>query len=292
MRTPQRRWIQRDGLRLCAVEWPGVEPAIVFAHGNGFHARCWDAVIAHLPDRRCVALDLRGHGLSGAPVLPVHWPDFGADVIAATREIVGQQAIGVGHSLGGHAITLAAALVPHAFAALLLLDPVILPRDAYGHIAVQVDFVERRRNRWSSPQEMFERFKTRPPFQAWQPEVLRDYCEHGLRPAPDGNGFVLACAPETEASIYTMGSAADADIYTEIAHVHAPVCVIRSGHSMRDAGGLLGSPTAPNLAAHFPSGCDIVASGNSHFIPMESPQQVATWVEELTARYNPSLKQS
>ena len=58
---------------------------------------------------------------------------------------------------------------------------------------------------------MFERFHKRPPFDLWQPQVLRDYCEYGL--LPDGDGFVLACPPEIEASIYQHSNAPDSNLY-------------------------------------------------------------------------------
>ena len=42
---------------------------------------------------------------------------------------------------------------------------------------------------------MRDAFATRSPYSLWRPEVLDDYCRHGLLPADDGDGFVLACPP-------------------------------------------------------------------------------------------------
>ena len=81
--------------------------------------------------RRCIAFDARGHGRSSKPSPPYAWRDFGADAAALAESLQLEGAVGVGHSLGGHAITLAAALCPGAFAGLVLLDPVIRPKDRY-----------------------------------------------------------------------------------------------------------------------------------------------------------------
>src|ERR1700693_6245686 len=60
-------------------------------------------------------------------------------------------------------------------AALLLLDPVIRKRNEYTGPWTQAQYVAKRRNRWASPQEMFERFEKRQPFQAWDRNVVRGY---------------------------------------------------------------------------------------------------------------------
>src|SRR5712692_1741421 len=188
-----------NGVELAVWEWAGEGPPILFCHATGFHARCWDQVIAHLPGRRCFALDFRGHGRSSKPAPPYLWREFGEDVAALATALGLSGAVGVGHSMGGHAVTLAASLKPDAFSTLLLLDPVIRGKQAYTGPWQEAHFVAKRRNRWASPQEMFDRFKDRAPFETWDRAVLRDYCEYGLE--PDGDGFVLACPPAIEASI-------------------------------------------------------------------------------------------
>ena len=52
-----------DGFRLAVHEWPGEGastslPTVVFLHGTGFHARCWDRIIVELPRSiRCLSID-------------------------------------------------------------------------------------------------------------------------------------------------------------------------------------------------------------------------------------------
>ncbi|MCC6381376.1 MAG: alpha/beta hydrolase [Dehalococcoidia bacterium] len=284
MIEPLARRIPGDGVTLQVYEWPGEDPPILLVHATGFHARCWDQVVARLPGRRVVALDMRGHGLSEKPEPPYSWRSFGGDVAAVCRALGLRGAIGVGHSKGGHAVTLAAALAPGTFTSLLLIDPVILePRLYRGRPQGGEHFAARRRDRWASPAEMFDRFRSRPPFATWEPAVLRDYCDYGLVPAPDGDGYVLACPPRIEAAVYTSGGS-DADIYDEIAAIDIPVRIIRARQREAGApGDMSRSPTYPGLVRHFPNAEDLYLPDYSHFIPMEAPTFVAGQVLERIA---------
>ena len=246
---PVERRLTANGVELALFEWPGEDPPVLFCHATGFHARCWDQVISHLPGRHCFALDSRGHGRSSKPAPPYSWRNVGEDVAHVAGNLGLSGAIGVGHSMGGHAVTLAAALAPSAFSELLLLDPVIRPEAEYVGPWQQAQFVAKRRNRWSSPQEMFERFEKRPPFDTWDRAVLRDYCEYGL--LPDGDGYVLACPPEIEAAIYENSPAPESNIYPEIATIKIPVQVVRAGKLLDPGNFMAASPTAPNLASRF-----------------------------------------
>ncbi|HEX6030819.1 MAG TPA: alpha/beta hydrolase [Tepidiformaceae bacterium] len=281
MPQPTESRLHVNGLDLAVFEWPGDGTPVFFAHATGFHARCWDQVIARLPGRRCIAIDLRGHGRSDKPAPPYVWRSFGEDVAAVARQLAFDGYIAVGHSKGGHAITLAAALEPGIFSRLILIDPVIMAREMYGRAPMEEHFAARRRNHWASPGEMFERFRDRPPFNAWDPAVLRDYCDHGLLPDPDGDGYVLASPPRIEAAVYA--GSAGTDIYDEIASLDIPVRVLRA-RTRQESGpmDMSGSPTTPDLASHFKHGEDVPVPQHSHFIPMENPALVARQILEFS----------
>jgi pimeloyl-ACP methyl ester carboxylesterase len=274
MRGPED--VRIAGGKLAVWERPGDAPEVLFCHATGLHARCWDQIIARIPDRRCLALDMRGHGCSFKPEPPYAWRCFGADVAELCSRLNLRGVVGVGHSMGGHSVALAAALSPNAFSSLVLIDPVILSEPRYRYRPRTPHFVRKRRNRWQSAQEMFERFADREPFRQWDRAVLRDYCDYGLLPAPDGDGFVLACPPEVEASIYEHSSMPEANIYPEIGRVMAPVLVIRTMREWSDGDvmDMMGSPTAPDLASRFRHGRDLKVP-YSHFFPMEAPGDTA-----------------
>lgn len=272
--SPTLRTLSADGLDLAVWDWPGRDPALLFAHATGFHGRCWDQIARLFPGRRRLAVDFRGHGRSSKPEPPYHWQAFGRDLAAVAEQLNVRDAIGIGHSMGGHSVVSAAALRPETFAALLLIDPTIFSPEYYGQVPLDASFILRRRNTWNSPQEMFERFRSRAPFASWQPEILRDYCEFGL--LPSGEGFVLACPPAVEASIYGHSTAPESNLYREIPYLAQPVAILRAGTTARP--GLLepsASPTAPDLASKFRRGRDVHLKERNHFIPMEWPEGVA-----------------
>ena len=277
------------GVDLVYFEWG--DPAgqtVLMLHATGFHARCWDGVIRSLgEDLRVIAVDQRGHGRSDKRG-PYEWSEFGADAAALVDELDLEGVVGVGHSMGGHAVTQAAAQRPHRFRALLLVDPVILDPAAYADhpmfASAQGHPVARRRNRWQSVEEMFNRFADRHPFNLWDPAALLDYCRFGL--LPEGGGFELACPPLVEASIY-QGSAGR-DIGDAIRTLPHPVGVLRAQERNPDTRSpttmdFARSPTWPGLAAAFPDGRDIHHPELSHFIPMQRPDLVAEEIRKLIA---------
>jgi lipase len=268
-------FVHANGHRLALWEQAGEGPPIVFAHATGFHAHIWSQTIAQLPGRQCYALDFLGHGESDKPAPPYRWRWFGEDIAAVFEQRAVRGAIGAGHSMGGHAVPLAAALAPEVFSSLLLIDPVIRPESQYARPWTHSHFARKRRNRWTSAAEMFESFAAREPFRFWDPEVLRDYSNRALLPAPDGDGFVLACPPDVEGSIYEHSTVPDTNIYPEIRTVAVPVTVMRSARDFEPGRVEMGaSPTAIDLAAQFRQGRDVKVN-YSHFIPMEAPGLIA-----------------
>ena len=53
-------------VELSLIEWVGTGDPILLLHATGFHSRCWNQVVKHLPGRHIYAADLRFHGASGA----------------------------------------------------------------------------------------------------------------------------------------------------------------------------------------------------------------------------------
>jgi len=274
--APALQTVTADGLELAVWDWPGGDPPLVFAHATGFHARCWDRIIQMFPGRHCVALDFRGHGRSAKPEPPYHWSAFVRDMHAVVAQLGLRGAIGIGHSMGGHTVVAA-----RCFQALVLVDPTIFPRPMYDATArYDASFTRRRRNRWKSPGEMFERFRGRAPFDSWQPEILRDYCEFGL--LPDGDEFILACPPDVEASIYEHSREPESNLHGIIPAIEVPVTVMRAGVApVPGVFNLAASPAAPDLASEFPRGRDVLLAGRDHYFPMSAPELVAEEIRRV-----------
>jgi non-heme chloroperoxidase len=99
-----------SGLRLHVREWgPADRPPILFIHGISQSHLCW-AKQYHsglAEEFRLVAYDLRGHGMSEAPLEPEHYTDatLWADDVAAIIEQLGlDRPVLVGWSYGGFII--------------------------------------------------------------------------------------------------------------------------------------------------------------------------------------------
>jgi pimeloyl-ACP methyl ester carboxylesterase len=135
---------------------------------------------------------------------------------------------------------------------------------------------------------MYERFRARPPFATWTPEILRAYCDYALLPV-DG-AFELACAPTTEAALYRASRALESNPYRLIPSIEIPVTVIRAGKkSPPGVFDLSASFTWEGLAACFPRGREVFLADRNHFLPMEAPEIVAAEIAATAAEKRLSL---
>jgi pimeloyl-ACP methyl ester carboxylesterase len=256
-------------------------PIAVFAHATGFHGRVWEPLAAELADRVCCfALDLRGHGVAHTPeALDFHWRGFAADVVAVLDSGVlptGRPVLGVGHSMGGAALVLAAQARPDALAALWLFEPIVPPpgamlsSDSPNPLA---DGAARRRARFESVEAAIANFAAKPPLDALRPDALRAYVEGGFAVEDDGTA-VLRCRPEWEAATFRMARHSGA--WEALSDLDIPVVV---------AVGADEQPFAPSAFASA-----IVADARhgrlsphpelGHFGPLEQPDVMA---EEIAA---------
>jgi pimeloyl-ACP methyl ester carboxylesterase len=291
VRAPIEASATVNGVSLTYFEWGRAHAGdpILLAHATGFHARCWNQVVAKLGRRRVIAIDQRGHGRSDK-VAAVRWQEFGRDLAELVRRLDLRDVIGVGHSAGGHAMTEAAALEPTRFRRLVLIDPTILapelyaPRGTHGDeawvpVAGNPHPAAKRRRHFTSIDEMVERLKDRPSFATFTAAALRDYCTWGLVPCAEPPGFELACTPETEGAVYgsVLGNPA---IHDHVRAVAVPVLVVRAmePRTPEDLADFRYSPTWPPLAGHFAHGRDVYRPDRTHFLPMEDPALTASFI--------------
>jgi pimeloyl-ACP methyl ester carboxylesterase len=277
-----------NGITMAYWEWHaelrGQGPTLWLAHATGFHGRVWDRMIGELAQpRHVIAIEQRGHGRSEATEFDT-WDVFGHDQAELAAKLDLQGAVGVGHSMGAHALVQAAALQPDRFSRLLLIDPVMgapadyhQPHAPHGTLHPSAG----RKNHFDSAQAMFDRFADRPPYVVFDRQALMDYCEYGLRPADSGTGFQLACAPGFEGKVYPLARQHPA-IYAAIRALQIPVLVVRArpqDPSIKPWDPL-GSPTWPGLAQEFRQGRDLHLVDKTHFLPMEDPALAARLVDE------------
>lgn len=272
-------------LKLRYWEWQGHQPTVLLCHAASFHGRCYDRIINEaLSGFHVIALDFRGHGGSQQHSPPYRFRWFAEDTLQFIEALNLQKnnLIGIGHSVGGYALTWAAAKASiRLFQSLLLLDPVIMSPSMYEDSNIytsDTDYTLRRKSQWSSVEEMIARLEKHESFSRWPSETLRNYCTYAL----DENGK-LVCAPDGEASIYRSGVQSDSNIYPLLEESKfindIPIHIIRSSTTAADAKILDLSPTDPSLVRCFRKGRDRQLENVKHLFPMDQPQIVIDLVK-------------
>ncbi len=234
---------------------PGRPVDLVFSHANGFNAATYRSILAPLASSlRILAPDLRGHGATRLPT-PVEgrhdWHDHRDDLISLLEAFPGPPVVLAGHSMGGTVSLLAAAGRPERVSQLVLFDPVIwsgatalvfrlpLLRRVSGRIPL-VRGARRRRSRFDSREQALDAYRGRGAFRGWPDPVLIDYLGDGLR--AEGEGFVLSCAPEWEASNYM---AQGHDPWRALKTFQRPVHILKA-----DTGSITQVPDRPRGLSH------------------------------------------
>ncbi|MEO8541676.1 MAG: alpha/beta hydrolase [bacterium] len=132
---PDVRFVMGAGLRLAYREWN--EDArglpLVTLHGITRSSASWDETAGHLPGRRVIAFDARGHGESDWDPEEGYTADMHfADVAEALDGLSIERCIIVGFSMGGATAMLTAACLPDRIAGLVVVDAYPDPEQTVG----------------------------------------------------------------------------------------------------------------------------------------------------------------
>ena len=290
MIEPELRFIELNDVELAYWERGARQPdqpTLFFVHATGFHGRVFDRVIDAFPELHTIAFEQRGHGRSEhSPIR--HWKTMCEDQAAFLRAKGLEDVIGIGHSMGGHAM-IDAAHDGGAFARLLLLDPTVSSPESFAD-APPPDFSQqhpaaKRNNHFESPEEMRDRLLPKGAYRLFEPRVLMDYCRFGLLPA-DGGGFVLACHPEMEASVYQTART-NPDVLDSVRALPIPVTIMRAMEpsGTKSVADFSISPTWPKLVDEFQNGREFYLPDCTHFIPMQMPDLVIDVLREEVAAW-------
>lgn len=277
-----------DGASIVVHELAGDEPLppLLVSHATGFHARCYVPIARALGDRFHVwGLDHRGHGDSPvAAEWEVDWRRFGDDTLAvAARVAPAGGLVGVGHSMGGASLLMAAHADPSRFAHLVLFEPIASPPRT-GHLA-EVDMRSlpivqgafRRRRRFGSRAEARENYAAKPPLSLMTDEVLDNYVEHGFRDVIDADGssaVELCCPPELEAAIFMGGR--DNGVWELLPEIEVP-CTIVSGQVLE----MQPSASTGLVADALPNATFVLEEDQTHFGPFSHPHALAALVRSV-----------
>jgi pimeloyl-ACP methyl ester carboxylesterase len=259
------------GIEVATWDLGGDGPPLLLAHGTGFHAKVWLPAAGPLrPHFHVWAVDQRGHGSSGhAPDGDYSdWDRFALDLLAVADAIGGGQPLyGAGHSLGGGVLLRCEQLRPGTFGALYCYEPAVVPKgyEAADDGSGLSELARKRRACFASREDALANYAGKPPFAAFDREVLEGYVAHGFVDEPDGS-VRLACRPEEEASVF--GGAAASRAWDELDRVAPPVTVGR-GRDLTGAGAV-----ASAVADRLPDARLEIHGDLDHFGPMVAPARI------------------
>jgi 2-succinyl-6-hydroxy-2,4-cyclohexadiene-1-carboxylate synthase len=183
------------------LEWDGTEPAIVLLHPNRTNARVFDFVVEHCSlNRRFIAPDQRGHGLSDYPGQSYLYDDYLGDTEALLAALGLDSVHLVGAAPGGNLALLLASRRPALVRTLTVIDPG-LSLDPALSARVREQMV--KEFRFAALTEA----RARTPFSArWTEEMKDHFSAHSFRALDDGSVEWLYFPPgvvETEQSLET-----------------------------------------------------------------------------------------
>jgi pimeloyl-ACP methyl ester carboxylesterase len=255
---------------------------IIFSHGNSFPASTYKVMLDSLRQRgfQVGAIEMFGHD----PQYPAtnNWPHLVQQLadFAKAQQGQGEPAFLVGHSLGGILSLMCAARHPELARGVLLIDSPVIGgwRATTLGLAKRTPLIgslspgrisQKRRNHWPDAQAALESFQQKKSFARWNPQVLRDYIEHGTH---DHHGQrVLSFDRDVETAIYN-GLPHKLDSLLKRHPLKCPAAFIGGTHSaeMRQAG--------IDLTHKVVKGRVMMLDG-SHLFPMEKPIATAAAIE-------------
>jgi len=101
-RDSQRTAVSADGVSIRFTDAGTGYPVLIFISGWGGTKEDWDYQMDHFSgSHRCVAIDLAGFGESGSNRTEWTMPAFAGDVTAVMDQLGIDEAVIIGHSMGG-----------------------------------------------------------------------------------------------------------------------------------------------------------------------------------------------
>lgn len=254
-------------------------PTVAFSHATGFCKEVWRPSVRELREAGvelpAVAWDYRCHGDAPTVEGELDWWMFAEDALSVVSDR--GPSVGVGHSMGGAALVMAELTRPGSLAALLLIEPIIMPgprvRWDDGPLAAAA---RKRKAALPSRQEALDNYRGKGGFATWTEEALEAYVDGGFRVAGDGS-LSLKCRPDREAEVFAASLTHGA--FEHLGELRCPVRVVAGEVTDTHPHAIL-----EQYESVIPDVTTAILAGTTHFIPMERPDIVADEVRSLLER--------
>lgn len=277
--------------RICSIgdadvrylHYPCDGPDLVLLHATGFLPWLWHPIAARLAERyNVIAPYFCDHRYSEPEDGGTSWATLADDLFRLCSTLGIKNPFVAGHSMGGTVITLCAGMHTITPRAIVLIEPIYLPRETYRvKITVEQHPLAsksiNRRSSWSSYPDAASYLKGRGLFKNWDSEILELYIKHGMEDNGSG-GLCLSCSPRREASLFMGGNAKDP--WPLLPEIKCPVLVVEGGESENRR--YIDLKYATSL---FPDGHYTEVAGAGHLVPMEQPDAVFTLLDDFFGKY-------
>lgn len=268
----------------------GTGRGLHFLHANSYPPACYTPLLDRLKSKYHV------FGMLLHPLWPRtdpksirDWRPFSSDLLEFLEQRQASEVIGLGHSIGA-VVTLRAALrQPERFGALVLVEPVLLPRRSILQLRVlrllglarrmnaQVQAALRRRRHFDDREQLFAGYRRRDIFRFFSDEHLRTLAEGITRPSADG-GYELAYSPEWEARIYETGIWNDLDLWAGLPALKIPTLIVRGVET-----DTFWESTGHQVQVTNPGVRMVSVPNATHLVPLEKPDEVFGAMQEFLA---------
>jgi pimeloyl-ACP methyl ester carboxylesterase len=275
-----------DGISIVMHDFGGQGSPVLLSHATGFHAHCFEPLAEQLrPHHRVMGFDHRGYGdAERIDPATIEWKMYGNDALAAARHVhvaTGEQPIiGVGHSMGGASLLMAALREPALFSALIVFEPIVFPPPPANAPPRPENPLaggaRKRRSRFGSFDDALENFASKPPMSTFHPSAREAYVRHGFAPTIDGD-IELKCLPEHEARTYETGGTSGA--WDDLSSIPTPVWVVSGAPAPFQP-----SSFALSVAEQIPHATYIQFDELGHFGPLERPDMLATLTQNVATQ--------
>jgi len=259
---------------------------IHFAHANGFPVASYRKLAGHLAEGfRVIGMDARPMWPGSQPQELCTWRQGAEDIIRFLEWRGTGPVVGMGHSFGGVCTLLAAQLRPDLFKALVLVEPVVLPKWVYTisgalphsfmrHLSPVASKALKRRDEWPSRKEMFSYFRSKEFFARLDDETLYDYL-NAVAIDVDGRSR-LAYSKQWETRVFVTIESP----YSALRTLDMPMLALRGQYS---------DTIRPEVWQRWrdgnrkPAHRFVEVAGAGHLLPLEYPSRVDHEVRQFLA---------
>ena len=250
-------------------------PVLLFSHATGFCGRSFGPMATELSSAyRCLAIDHRGHGLSTlAPDASLRWTTMGDDVVAVLDcgLIDPEQVVhGVGHSMGGATLVLAAAQRPGRIRSCGSMSRSSSPPVPCPQRPIPIQWPMRRLDAALPSRPSARPLLTigaKAPLNQLRPDALEAYVMGGFALGRDGSVH-LECEPLTEAQVFR--GTVDSGAFEVLSKLDVPAAIVTGRAETFGPASFVSA-----IVDQWPSAVLDEQRHLGHFGPLEDPTAMA-----------------